>query len=107
MVTAGSNMGFLNAVLAIADPGDEIILPTPYYFNHEMAVTMASCKPVLVPTDSAVPPAAGRAGSGDHAAHEGDPDGLAEQPDGVVFSEASLRAVNEVVPGAGHLSHQR
>jgi aspartate/methionine/tyrosine aminotransferase len=52
MVTAGGNQAFLNAVLAIADPGDEFILPTPYYFNHEMAVTMANCRPVLVPTDA-------------------------------------------------------
>jgi aspartate/methionine/tyrosine aminotransferase len=51
VVTAGSNMGFVNAVLAIADPGDEIILPTPYYFNHEMALRMANCCPVFVPTD--------------------------------------------------------
>jgi aspartate/methionine/tyrosine aminotransferase len=51
VVTAGGNMAFMNAVLAIADPGDEFILPTPYYFNHEMAVTMANCRPVLVPTD--------------------------------------------------------
>lgn len=52
MVTAGGNQAFLNAVLAIADPGDEFILPTPYYFNHEMAVTMANARPVLVPTDA-------------------------------------------------------
>ncbi len=51
-VTAGGNLAFTNALLAIADPGDEVILQVPYYFNHEMAVTMASCKPVLVPTDS-------------------------------------------------------
>ena len=51
VVTAGANMAFLNAVLAIADPGDEIILQTPYYFNHEMAVTMANCRPVCVPTN--------------------------------------------------------
>jgi aspartate/methionine/tyrosine aminotransferase len=49
-VTAGGNMAFFNALAAIADPGDEIILPTPYYFNHEMAVTMLSCRPVLAPT---------------------------------------------------------
>lgn len=53
VVTAGSNMGFVNAVMAIADPGDEIILQTPYYFNHEMAVRMANCTPVLVATDDA------------------------------------------------------
>jgi len=50
-VTAGGNLAFTNALLSIADPGDEIILQTPYYFNHEMAITMASCVPVLVPTD--------------------------------------------------------
>ena len=37
--------------MAITDPGDEIILQTPYYFNQEMAVTMLNCRPVLVPTD--------------------------------------------------------
>ncbi len=51
VVTAGSNMAFLNAILSITSPGDEIILNTPYYFNHEMAITMASTKPVLVATD--------------------------------------------------------
>ena len=52
MVTTGGNQAFLNAVLAIADPGDEFILPTPYYFNQEMAVTVANCRPVLVRTDA-------------------------------------------------------
>jgi aspartate/methionine/tyrosine aminotransferase len=51
VVTAGGNMGFVNAVLAITDPGDEIILLLPYYFNHEMAVVIADCKAVCVPTD--------------------------------------------------------
>jgi aspartate/methionine/tyrosine aminotransferase len=50
VVTAGSNMGFMNAILAITQPGDEIILQTPYYFNHEMALRMASCRPILVQT---------------------------------------------------------
>ena len=50
-VTAGSNMAFLNTVFAITSPGEEIILNTPYYFNHEMAITMASCQPILVATD--------------------------------------------------------
>ena len=49
-VTAGSNMGFINSLFAITRPGDEIILPIPFYFNHEMAVRMLSCKPVMVQT---------------------------------------------------------
>ena len=51
VVTAGSNMGFINAILAITAAEDEIILQTPYYFNHEMAITMANCRPILVSTD--------------------------------------------------------
>jgi aspartate/methionine/tyrosine aminotransferase len=51
LVTAGSNMGFYYAVLAIAEPGDEFILPSPYYFNHDMAVAMAGCRAVPVMTD--------------------------------------------------------
>jgi aspartate/methionine/tyrosine aminotransferase len=50
--TAGSNMAFLAAILAIADPGDEIILNSPYYFNHEMAVRISGCTPVCIPTGS-------------------------------------------------------
>jgi aspartate/methionine/tyrosine aminotransferase len=50
VVTAGGNMAFMNAILAITDPGDQIILQSPYYFNHEMAVTMVNCLPVLVET---------------------------------------------------------
>jgi aspartate/methionine/tyrosine aminotransferase len=51
VVTAGSNMAFMNAILAITALGDEIILNTPYYFNHEMAIAMTGCNPVLVETD--------------------------------------------------------
>lgn len=53
MVTAGSNMGFYHALLAVADPGDEIVVMAPFYFNHEMAVAMANCRAVVVATDAA------------------------------------------------------
>ncbi|MGE5361422.1 MAG: aminotransferase class I/II-fold pyridoxal phosphate-dependent enzyme, partial [Bacteroidales bacterium] len=52
LVTAGSNMAFSHAVCAIADPGDEIVLQAPYYFNHHMAVMIAGCQPVCVATDA-------------------------------------------------------
>jgi aspartate/methionine/tyrosine aminotransferase len=34
----------------VGDAGDEFILPVPYFFNQEMAVRMAGCVPVCVPT---------------------------------------------------------
>ncbi len=52
MVSAGSNMAFLQALLAVTDPGDEVILPAPFYFNQQMALTMVGCVPVIVPTDA-------------------------------------------------------
>ena len=52
VVTAGSNMAFNTAILAITDPGDEVILPLPYYFNHEMSLAMERCQTVLVPTNN-------------------------------------------------------
>lgn len=52
VVTAGGNMAFLNALFAVADRGDEVILPLPYYFNHAMAVRMLNCSAVSVPTDA-------------------------------------------------------
>ncbi len=51
MVTAGANMAFVNAVLAISAPGDEVILLRPYYFNHEMSIRMLGCVPVVVDCD--------------------------------------------------------
>jgi len=50
-VTAGSNMAFLQTMLAITDPGDEVIILSPYYFNHEMAIRIADATPVTVATD--------------------------------------------------------
>ncbi len=51
VVTAGSNMAFNTAILATTDPGDEVIVPLPYYFNHEMSLVMEQCRPVAVATD--------------------------------------------------------
>lgn len=51
IVTAGANMAFLNVLFAITDPDDEIILNSPYYFNHDMAISMLNCKTVVVPTN--------------------------------------------------------
>ena len=108
IITAGANMGFLNALFATTDPGAEVILPTPYYFNHEMAVRMLNCTPVCVPTDRYF---------------QLDPDAIAaaitartaavvtispNNPSGAVYPEQTLRAVNELCRerGVWHLSDE-
>ena len=45
-ITPGCNQAFVAALAAIAGPGDEVILPTPWYFNHKMALDMASVETV-------------------------------------------------------------
>lgn len=39
-ITAGCNMAFYVAAIALARAGDNVILPTPWYFNHEMTLRM-------------------------------------------------------------------
>ena len=49
LVTVGAIEGLSAAVMAIIDPGDEVILPSPTYSTHIRQVILASGKPVLVP----------------------------------------------------------
>ena len=39
-ITAGCNLAFLAAVLAVAGAGSSVILPAPWYFNHQMTLKM-------------------------------------------------------------------
>jgi aspartate/methionine/tyrosine aminotransferase len=39
-ITAGCNQAFYAATIALAKPGDNVLLPTPYYFNHQMTLDM-------------------------------------------------------------------
>lgn len=48
-IIAGCNQGFCVAASTLAQPGDEAILPLPYYFNHHMWLEMQGIKPVLLP----------------------------------------------------------
>ncbi len=34
-ITAGCNLAFAAAAMTVAGKGDEVILPVPWYFNHE------------------------------------------------------------------------
>ncbi|MEX0328725.1 MAG: aminotransferase [Ruegeria sp.] len=49
-ITSGCNQAFSAVVSAITDQGDEIILPTPWYFNHKMWLDMAGVTSVDLPT---------------------------------------------------------
>ncbi len=49
-ITSGCNQAFSAVISAITDHGDEVILPTPWYFNHKMWLDMAGVTAVDLPT---------------------------------------------------------
>lgn len=46
VLTAGANLAIFAAIMSLAASGDEIILPTPYYFNNEMFMKSLGIKVV-------------------------------------------------------------
>jgi aspartate/methionine/tyrosine aminotransferase len=53
LITAGCNQSFCLAVGALCGPGDEVILPEPYYFNHEMWLRANGIGAVTLSLDAA------------------------------------------------------
>lgn len=55
-ITAGCNQAFAVAVSSLAEPGDEVILTLPYYFNHDMWLGLDGIKAVYLDPGSEVIP---------------------------------------------------
>ncbi|KAF0116965.1 MAG: hypothetical protein FD150_55 [Rhodobacteraceae bacterium] len=60
-ITQGCNQAFCTVMATLAGPGDEVILTTPWYFNHKMWLDMASVKTVPLETDTTLIPSANAA----------------------------------------------
>jgi aspartate/methionine/tyrosine aminotransferase len=106
LVTAGSNMAFHAVVQALCDPGDEVLVPLPWYFNHAMAIQLAGGIPVpvaggLVPDPSHL---AAAIGPRTRAIVTVSPN----NPSGVVIPPAVLSAINHLCAEHGllHLSDE-
>ena len=52
-VAAGAKQIIYNAMMATLNPGDEVIIPTPYWTTYSDIVRLAEAVPVLVPCDDA------------------------------------------------------
>ena len=50
-VNCGAKHSLFNAVLAVCDPGDEVIIPAPYWTSYPEMVRVAGGVPVIVETD--------------------------------------------------------
>ena len=49
VLTCGANQAFVNALMTVTDPGDEVVFFGPNYFDHVFAIKLAGCVPVEVP----------------------------------------------------------
>jgi aminotransferase len=49
IITAGANHAFTLALTTMVDPGDDVILPSPYFTNHQMAVVALGANPIEAP----------------------------------------------------------
>jgi len=108
VVTAGGNQAFMNAILAVTDPGDEVILLVPYYFNHEMAIEMAGAVVVPVPTDEACQLDLSAIEAAITARTRAIVTVSPNNPTGAVYPRGALRAVNELCRARGlfHISDE-
>ena len=57
-ITQGCNQAFTAVMSTLAGPGDEVILPTPWYFNHKMWLDMSSITAVPLDTGPTLIPSA-------------------------------------------------
>lgn len=49
-ITAGCNQAFVTVAMALAKAGNAIIVPTPWYFNHQMTLKMLGIEARALPT---------------------------------------------------------
>lgn len=50
MVSTGAKQAIMNVVLALAGPGDEVVIPAPFWVSYAEQVRFTGATPVLVPS---------------------------------------------------------
>ncbi|MEX3315198.1 aminotransferase [Sulfitobacter sp. PS-8MA] len=60
-ITSGCNQAFAAAIATLCGEGDEVILPTPWYFNHKMWLDMNGVAALPLPVESDMLPDPARA----------------------------------------------
>jgi hypothetical protein len=102
-VTAGCNQAFFVAVMAVAGAGDAVILPSPFYFNHQMTLDMLGIEIAALetkPEDGFVPTLEGLA-----AAMSDKVKAVAlvspNNPTGAIYSPETIEAVYDFCAANG------
>jgi aspartate aminotransferase len=97
VVTNGGKHAVFSAFAAICDPGDEVLVPAPYWTTYPEAITLAGGTPVVIDTDSesgfrvTIEQLEAATTSRTKALLFVSPD----NPSGAVYPEAEVRAIGE------------
>ncbi len=51
LVTPGGKPAIVDVLMTICDPGDEVLIPAPYWVSYPAQVELCDGKPVILPTD--------------------------------------------------------
>ena len=105
LVSTGAKHSLYNLFMALLDPGDEVVIPAPYWVSYPDMVLLAGGVPVILPTEAsrgfAPDPAALAAVLTDRT--RAIVINTPSNPTGGVFDEATLRAIGEMCAARGVL----
>jgi len=97
VVTIGSTEAMVDTIFALTNPGDKIIIFSPYFENYRAQAIMAECEPIFVPL---TPPAFGFDPAVLEDAFKQDPKAILicnpSNPSGKVFTEAELKFIADL-----------
>ena len=97
VVTIGSTEAMVDTIFALTNPGDKVVLFSPYFENYHAQIIMADCEPIYVPL---VPPAFHFDPAGLEDAFKQNPKAILicnpSNPSGKVFTEAELKYIADL-----------
>lgn len=99
IVTNGGKHSLYNLMMALIEPGDEVIIPAPYWLSYPEMVKLASGKPVIVRTDAST----GYKITPEQLSRSITPKtklfvlNTPSNPTGMVYSPAEIQALAEVI----------
>ena len=97
VVTIGSTEAMVDTIFALTNPGDKVILFSPYFENYHAQIIMADCEPIYVPL---VPPAFNFDPAVLEDAFKQNPKAILicnpSNPSGKVFTEAELKFIADL-----------
>ncbi len=108
-VTAGCNLAFFATMMLLARHGDAVLLPAPWYFNHEMSLDMLGieARPLPCRAEAGFVPRIEDA----EALIDGNVKAIVlvtpNNPTGAVYPDHVVEAFAASVPKEGHLSRHR